>query len=163
MADRIRPREGAVMSDVLESSATLRDRVESLRLPSAVDDPRGAGRTGWLPWALCLLLAAGTASLAVRVYTGNVTTGKAPAGDNPTPSAAAPPAAGEAPKSAAKPVAPLAAGALVLESKGYIIPAHLIQVSPIEVGGRVTELFVEEGKRFKKGEILAVLDHTGYE
>src|SRR5262245_20578805 len=151
------------MSDVLESPATLRDRVESLRLPSAADDPRRAGRSGWLPWALCLLLAAGTASLAVRVYTGNVTTGKAPAGDSPTPSAAAPSAAADGPKSATKPAAPLAAGALVLESKGYIIPAHLIQVSPIEVGGRVTDLFVEEGKRFKKGDVLAILDHTGYE
>jgi len=52
---------------------------------------------------------------------------------------------------------------VVLESKGYIIPAHQIQVSPIEVGGRVIELFVEEGKRFKKGDVLAVLEKTSYE
>jgi multidrug resistance efflux pump len=51
----------------------------------------------------------------------------------------------------------------VLESKGYIIPAHQVQVSPIEVSGLVKELFIEEGKRFKKGDVLAVLDRTSFE
>jgi multidrug resistance efflux pump len=151
------------MSDVLESSATLRDRVESLRLPSEVDDPRRASRSSWLPWALCLLLAAGTASLAWRVYTGRVTGEKAPAGTTAAPAAASAAPSQQPVQSGQPPGAPVAAGALVLESKGYIIPAHLISVSPIEVGGRITDLFVEEGKRFRKGDILAVLDRTGYE
>ena len=50
-----------------------------------------------------------------------------------------------------------------MESKGYVIAAHQIQVSPIEVSGLIKELAIEEGKRFKKGDVLAVLDKTSFE
>ena len=66
------------MADLLDPPVSLRDRVESLRLPSEVDDPRRANtRIAWLPWALCILLALGTLSLAVRVWSGQA--GAAPA------------------------------------------------------------------------------------
>src|SRR5262249_32161553 len=109
------------MPDVLPENASLRDRVESLRLPGKVDDPRRGGAGGWLAWVLVLLLAAGTASLAARVYTGQV-----PASQPGSPAAAATgtaskdnSAAPAPPGAAAKPAAP-AAGSTVLEAKGYI-------------------------------------------
>ncbi len=155
------------MSQTLEDNLTLRDRVQSLRLPGRADAAGASAGGGWLPWALCLLLALSTASLAARVYSGHV-----PAPDStataPTPSTTSATPNGDsgakvtATSGAPRPAEP-AVGATVLESKGYIIAAHQIQVSPIEVGGRVVELYVEEGKRFKKGDVLAVLDKTMYE
>jgi multidrug resistance efflux pump len=53
-------------------------------------------------------------------------------------------------------------GDVVLESKGYIIPAHQIQVSP-KVGGMVTDLNIEEGLRVKQGQILARIEMDNYE
>src|SRR4051794_12070519 len=143
-------------------SVSLRDRVEALRLPSRVDDPRAGGGRAWLPWVLCLLLAGATVSMAMR-------TPKAP---EPAAGAAAPqagsgdrapaPAAAEAgPREAGKPA--VAAGAVALEAKGYLIPAHQLQVSPIEVSGRILKLNFEEGKHVQQGEILAELDKTSYE
>ena len=127
------------MQETVLPAASLRERVQSLRLPERVDSGRG-GRGGWLPWALCLLLAASTASLAARVYT-------APPREPTQPGAVhtqqAAPTTDAAPAAATGKTTPAgdnkpAAGAVALESKGYIIPAHQIQVSPIEVGGRVT-------------------------
>jgi multidrug resistance efflux pump len=50
---------------------------------------------------------------------------------------------------------------VVLESKGYIIAAHQILVSP-KVSGMVTLLTFEEGKRVKKGDILAEIEDVDY-
>ena len=67
------------------------------------------------------------------------------------------------------------AGGLTLDSKGYVVPAHQILVSP-KVGGMVkylrihksgqlaeTGIQLEEGLRVEKGDILAVLESTDYE
>ncbi|HEY1381154.1 MAG TPA: efflux RND transporter periplasmic adaptor subunit, partial [Gemmataceae bacterium] len=149
------------MPDTLDEPRSLQDRVQSLRLPDKVDQPGRSGG-GWLPWALCLLLALSTVSLAVRVYTAPPKA--VPQGEAPAESAAAPAeSASPARQEPRPPTAAATPGAVVLESKGYIIPAHQIQVSPIEVSGLVKELFIEEGKRFKKGEVLAVLDKTSFE
>jgi multidrug resistance efflux pump len=149
------------MPETLESPTSLRDRVQSLRLPARVDGTGRAGRTAWLPWALCLLLAACTASLAARVYTAHPApvgaAGAAPAPTKETGTPGTPAPAGEQ-----RATAP-AAGSVALEAKGYVIPAHQIQVSPIEVSGLIKELYIEEGKRFKKNDILAVLDRTSFE
>src|SRR5262249_16152024 len=53
-------------------------------------------------------------------------------------------------------------GDVVLEAKGYIIPAHQIQLSP-QVGGKIEKLFIEEGMRGEKGQILAELEAGDYE
>jgi multidrug resistance efflux pump len=53
-------------------------------------------------------------------------------------------------------------GNVVVESKGYIIPVHQIQVSP-KVSGMIVKLFIEEGKRVKKDDILAELEKVEYE
>jgi multidrug resistance efflux pump len=58
--------------------------------------------------------------------------------------------------------APPGKGEIVLESKGYIVPAHQILVSP-KVSGMIVQLNIEEGRRVTKGDILAVLESTDYE
>jgi multidrug resistance efflux pump len=131
----------------------MRDRVAMLRLPTQADSPTGS-RVTWLPWTLTLLLAFSTVSLFVRSLTLK------PAS---VPMAVEAPAANAAASSSTKAAgSAVAPGAVALESKGYIIPAHQIQVSPVEVSGRIVELNIEEGKRFKKGQVLAVLDTASY-
>jgi multidrug resistance efflux pump len=49
----------------------------------------------------------------------------------------------------------------VLESKGYVIAAHQILISP-KVSGTVTRLTFEEGKRVKKGDVLAEIEDVDY-
>src|SRR5229473_7255849 len=51
---------------------------------------------------------------------------------------------------------------VVLESKGYVIPVHTVQVAP-EVSGRVFQLNFEEGTQVKKGDVLAQLDPARFE
>jgi multidrug resistance efflux pump len=75
---------------------------------------------------------------------------EAKSADNAGPGASVP-----APNSAA------ASGDVVLESKGNIVPVHQIQVSP-KVSGMVQKLFIEEGKRVKRGDILAELENVDY-
>jgi multidrug resistance efflux pump len=98
---------------------------------------------------LCAILACLSGGLAIFAF------GRSPAGP---PAAVGSPNAGGAPADAA---APAPAGTVVLESKGYIIPVHQIQVSP-KVGGMVEKLDVEEGKQVKKGDVLAVLETVDY-
>jgi len=56
---------------------------------------------------------------------------------------------------------PASKGDVVLEAKGYIVPAHQILVSP-KVNGMIVKLNVEEGRRVTKGDVLAVLESTDY-
>lgn len=53
-------------------------------------------------------------------------------------------------------------GEIVLETKGYVLPASQVTVSP-KVSGQVVELMIEDGKRVKAGEVLARLDSVEYE
>jgi len=53
-------------------------------------------------------------------------------------------------------------GPVVLETKGYVVPASQVTVSP-KVSGQVTELPIEAGKVVKAGDVLARLDPTEYE
>src|SRR5205807_2402984 len=60
--------------------------------------------------------------------------------------------------------APVASsGEVVLQSKGYVVPAHQVQVSP-KVGGLIVWLHpdFEEGKFFKKDTVLARLETDDY-
>lgn len=133
---------------------TMRDRVAMLRLPAQADAMQAGSRVSWLPWSLTLLLAFSSLSLFVRSL-GMTSANQPRQIASPTTMAATGPAA---PLPAAAPIP----GAVALESKGYIIPAHQIQVSPVEVSGRIEVLNIEEGKRFKKGDVLAVLDTSSY-
>lgn len=133
---------------------TMRERVAKLRLPEFTQTSGARPSIGWLPWVLCLLLAFSTLSLFIRSFSAppaSTTTVSSSRSAAKTPNAA--PVA----KTATEP------GGTVLESKGYIIAAHQIQVSPIEVSGRILELYIEEGKLFQAGQPLAILDSASYE
>jgi multidrug resistance efflux pump len=137
----------------------LSDRVRSLRLPDKVHKPGGG--IAWLPWSLCVVLAASTAYLAYENYHAPAAETEQQAGDNSVPSRPANSSAPSLPNTGA--AAPqLPPGATALESKGYIIPVHQIQVSP-KVSGMVIELNFEEGMRVKEGFILAKLETTEYQ
>jgi HlyD family secretion protein len=53
------------------------------------------------------------------------------------------------------------AGEVVLESKGYVVPVHQVQVSP-KVPGMVLELNFQEGQKVKKGDVLAQIETIDY-
>src|SRR5207245_1895475 len=101
------------------------------------------------PWLLCLVLAGSTGVFAYKAANRSE-----PAETKPNDSAATPLAA-----AASNTAAP--SGDIVLESKGNIVPVHQIQVSP-KVSGMVEKLYIEEGKRVQKGDILAELEKVNY-
>jgi HlyD family secretion protein len=137
------------MQDGRHEPASLSDRVRSLRLP---EQPRQAARrTSWLPWTLCLVLSASTAVFAYQAINRSEPIETKPV-ENPTPSPTVPVANSSAATS----------GDVALESKGNIVPVHQIQVSP-KVSGMVEKLFIEEGKRVKKGDVLAELENVDYQ
>jgi multidrug resistance efflux pump len=120
--------------------------VRALQLPDFTDTPSGGRR--WLVGVVVLLLGVG--ALAGYVFRPR------PAAEKVV-NAEEPPAAPAVPSSAA-----VAAGSLVLESKGYIIPARQILVSP-KVSGMIERLSLVEGQRVKRGDVLAVLESTDYQ
>lgn len=141
---------------------SLSDRVMGLRL----DDRHGSSKSGrggsaWLPWTLCLLMTVTWASFAVRAYTSGGW--KAIFGSKGDDSSAAPVATDGAKKD--KPAATAAAAApdeLVLTVKGYITAAQQIQVGPDRISGKVTKLYISEGKSFAAGAPLAEIDDLDY-
>ncbi len=142
----------------VNGQASLKDRVRELQLSNRLDGGKVAkagSSASWLPWMLCIFMALAWAGVGIRYYK--------------TAPATAPAATGEAngtkqKNSASEESGPaVAAGEIVLESKGYLIPSHSISVSPIDVAGRVIELSIEEGKSFNKGDVLAVIDSTRFD
>jgi multidrug resistance efflux pump len=110
----------------------------------------GRRRThSWLPWVLCLILGGTTAVLGYQTYARDSSPtkeadSKATAGNTPGPSAIV-----------------ASSGDVVLESKGYIVPIHQIQVSP-KVSGMITKLRFEEGQKVNKDDVLAELETVNY-
>jgi multidrug resistance efflux pump len=139
-----------------ERATKLSERVQALRMPPIERQPRSA----WLPWTLSAVLLAATAWLGYLVLAA------APAKNADQPATAEPPTstqpAGTQPANASTTtVAGEKEQKVVLESKGYIIAAHQILVSP-KVSGTVTRLTIEEGTRVKKGDILAEVEDIDY-
>jgi multidrug resistance efflux pump len=137
---------------------SLSDRVRSLRLPDAPAAGGGPGKG--LVWILVLWVVGLTAGLA---YLGQAyATTREALQDLSKPAA---PADSQAKGSSAPSVGPTvevaSSGDVALESKGYVMAAHLILVSP-KVGGMVTKLPIEEGMRVKKGDVLAELEDVDY-
>jgi multidrug resistance efflux pump len=97
---------------------------------------------------LCLILGSSTVVLAYQASNRS---------DSPEPKPAENTVAPAPLQSSAAP-----SGDVVLESKGNIVPVHQIQVSP-KVGGMVEKLYIEEGKRVNKGEVLAELEKVDYQ
>ena len=122
----------------------LRQRVLSLQLPDA---PERGPKLAWFVWVLFLLLAASGGAIAYLLL-------RSPAAASPANDLPAPPKQVEEP-----PVA--ASGGIALESKGYLVPAHQILVSP-KVSGMLRRLRIQEGQRVTKGEVLAEVEDTDY-
>ena len=155
----------------MNGTATLSERVRELRLTGKIDGRKGgSGGSSWLPWTLCILLAFAWGFIGIRWYrTGSLTVeGATPTSTEKgaTPTATVPKANSFNPSTpgsnAGDATTLLPSDDVVLEGKGNIIPAHQISVSPVDVVGRIIELYIEEGKAFKEGEILAVIDATRY-
>ncbi len=136
------------MSDSTSTGASLKSRVQSLRLPP----PRqSAGGGSKLPWFLV-----GTLTCVV-LYLLSVAANPSLTSSTPTDAVEKQPD----PVSTKKTADPEAPAGPVVESKGYIIPEQQILVSP-QVSGRVIELNFEAGQRIEQGFVLAVLDSTEY-
>jgi HlyD family secretion protein len=126
----------------------LSERVRSLQLPPQIAEGHSFGHR--LAWILCLLLACSTGWLAYLHFYA--------------PTIAAPPVTAKSRtplKTAPGPAVTASSGNVVLEAKGYVIPAHQILVSP-KVSGMVVKLWIIESQRVRKGDVLAELEDTEY-
>ena len=136
---------------------TLTDRVKELRLAGKLDGgkARGGGGTSWLPWLLCFFLAIGWSAYGIKAYkpSAKPADGGLATDPNSKPGSTSGPAATPAGRDEA----------ITLEVKGYLIPTQQISISPIDVAGRVIALHIEEGKSFKKGDVLAEIDPTPFQ
>jgi multidrug resistance efflux pump len=143
---------------------SLGERVRSLRLGDTRD--QRPARWQYLPWALVVALAVATGLLGYRAYRISGTA---------DPDAVRQAALELAKKNVGKPSDSDGSGTpgtpgsstsseeVVLQSKGYVVPFSLIQVSP-RVGGqliKINERF-REGERFAKGDFLAQIDPKEY-
>ena len=145
------PRASRVPPPAPSVNGELRDRVQKLRLGAGGAKGSRGGGVAWLPWVLCLALALTWAGVAMRTYRATAKDGDA-AGGGP---------AGGSSSGSAKP--PPSSGTLQLVLKGYVIPARQITVSPIDVGGKIIELNVVEGKLYKQNDTLAKIDPAAYD
>jgi multidrug resistance efflux pump len=168
-------------------SDDLRDRVKKLRIGGPGEGRGGGkgsflGRVVWLPWLLCALLALTWGGVALRTYKngpakadgGAVVVAESSPGGSNTSGGSNTGTTGSVP-----------AGTIRVEGKGYLVTARQISVSPIDVGGKVIELYgpgvkarptgglapsadptrkvFEEGALYEKGDIIAVLDSAAYQ
>ena len=147
------------------ANGEMLNRVQQLRLDNTTTGAKQSrGGASWLPWVLALFLGITWAGIGIKEYkgTGNIRKslggGAAAAGGTGAtgPASSTPSGSGTATSG------PVAAGTVVVAQKGVLIPTQQIAVSPIDVGGRVVELNVVEGRAFKKGDVLAKLEDISY-
>jgi HlyD family secretion protein len=137
--------------------ASLTDRVRSLRL--AGRGSSGRSRSALIPWGLSAILLLVAVGLGYRTYRAVPPGGEDPArAVNPATAGSASSGSGTGSTSALA-----SSGNVAHQAKGYIIPAHQIQVSP-KISGMIVWLAdrFEEGQRFKEGEVLAKLEDVDY-
>lgn len=142
----------------------LRERVQSLRLPD--EHELHGSRKRWLVWLVLLAaVAAGGWAGYKFLIQGDTTaaTGAKPATSGSNPNAAIPATSASSPSGVQPAAVPSVAssGDIAHESKGYIIPAHQILISP-KVPGMITALNIVEGQRVNKGDVLAQLETIDY-
>lgn len=154
-------------------AGNLGERVQSLRLARLPE--RQTTVMGSLAWIV------GTVALAAGAWYGYASYFGAGPGVATPAAASAPVAADDRSRTSTAPTVPApqpseksvtvnpkppaalpSKADVVLEAKGYIVPAHQILVSP-KVSGMIVTLNVEEGRRVNKGDMLAVLESTDYE
>ena len=146
------------ITEPVKTSASLGERVRSLRLPLK-PAPRFFERKAF--WAVVILIAAGGAA-AWRLTQFDLLGGQGrvvPTEAASTAAEAKPSAENSSSAPGPPPVAPT--GDVTLQSTGYIIPAHQILISP-KVNGMVVALNFEEGMRVEKGYVLAELENVDY-
>jgi HlyD family secretion protein len=153
-------------------SDALSERVRSLRLKEK--PKRQPARFAWLPWTLCLALAGSSGYLAYNTYFSPESR-TSRTNDELNSGSSSPGSASAKIQDAVS-----SSGDVVLERKGYIIPAHQILLSPkvsavilemnvmdkdgkykLDKNGNKTPLM--EGLRVDKDDILAVLEDTDYQ
>lgn len=146
------------------SPPALSQRVQSLRLPKSSP----AGGSSWFPWVLVVLLAAGFVYSAaggaipfMPKWFGQAKSTYVPRSVKSAAAKSSEKNDTESTTQSANGAAKPAAGKVVLESKGYVIPEQQILVSP-QVSARIIELNFEAGQNVEKGFVLAVLDDTEY-
>jgi HlyD family secretion protein len=135
-----------------DGRGALSDRVRSLRLAERPVGQRGS-RGGFLPWALVALLLLTSIVFGLRTFHDAQQMAEQ---DLKTATATQ---TNEHPTAAAS----SAVGDVALESRGYIIAAHSIQLSP-QVGGEIVWLDpnFKEGAVYQKGAKLAEIDPVIY-
>jgi HlyD family secretion protein len=143
------------------NNASLEERVKSLKINS-VAESQSMPKSTLFAWGLCVIMMGVAGLMAWRSY--KMTPTGADSGQQKFSSQSSKSTGTDTVKTVAeKSSQPPVQGKenIVLEAKGYIIPMHQIQVSP-KVPGMIEKLYVEEGKRVKKGDILAVLESIDY-
>jgi len=124
-------------------AAALRQRVLSLRLPQQKPS-RGAGNAK-SAWALVVVLAVVVGVLVYLLFQRGLPDAHTAASQETSPAEAQ----------------TASSGNIALDSKGYIMPVQRILVSP-KVSGMIVKLDILEGRRVKKGAILAELEDVDY-
>lgn len=154
----------------------MRDRVMQLKLSQQSRAEPGIAWGRWLAAVAVLGVLGVVAAIQygpqLANWPGSAKQAAAPAETEAKPASngpARPPVAATGPArqpNGAPAIAPAvlaeAKGAIVLESKGYLVPAHQILVSP-KVQGMVVKLDIEEGRRVKKGDVLAEIESIEFE
>lgn len=132
------------------ATATLQERVQSLRLGKQVRvPPRRGSKLFWLV-ILSIFVAIGA---WVWLNYGAKWRELMSTSTAPSPSATSTKPITEKEKTPGK---------YVLEAGGYIVPFQKVQVSP-KVGGQVKKLYIEEGQFVPKGFVLAELETEEYD
>jgi multidrug resistance efflux pump len=141
-------------SSAENGTVSLHDRVRALRL---TQQPADRPRSAILPWALCAILLLTTTAFGYRAYRVGALD---PSATTPTTSDAR---SAAITTTTSSPASTASTGEVVLQAKGYVVPAHQVQVSP-KVGGMIFKLHkrFEEGQFFNEGDVLAVLEDVDY-
>jgi hypothetical protein len=135
----------------------LSDRVRSLRLGGAAE--AAPSRTRFLPWIIAFVLLLTTTAFGFRAYSVGTMPGQD--GGRIADAASSEKKAERTATSSTSSVSD--ATEVVLQSKGYVIPLSLVQVSP-KVGGQLAWINPDliEGQPFEVGDVLAVVENTDY-
>ena len=144
MSLEFRPATAKDLPSSEDGPSALRERVLSLRLPKH-EPSQGTGHAR-VAWGLAGVLAIIVCVLVVLLLQRGSQDSLA-AVSQEKPSSSAPTAS---------------SGNIALDSKGYIMPVQRILVSP-KVSGMIVKLDILEGRRVKKGAILAELEDVDYQ
>ncbi len=155
--------ESLLRNPNLETNGTpsLTDRVQALRLNNHLNG-KEKNSASWLPWILCLLMGLTWASIGVRYLNSAGSPVSSSSGTMPSTNTISEESRTASSSSVTPATNVASSGETVLNVRGYIIAARQINISPIEVSGRIISLDIEEGKFVSEGSELARIDDTPY-